>query len=1340
MGCQISVINNKDISIRIQVKKVGVVRDEHVESISNSRWSFGSTFSSRKERNGKPRSKKIADIGLDQWVCDIKPNSRLKFRGDGLSPNVLYEYTCSTSASVVADRVHKGEKEVKAKSQSSIQFFAFQLDHGLQLRAEELMDAKWIRTYELAHLCCEILPGLRVQDRDYYGDVYDQCFIANELVTYILLHRIAQSAPHAVALCQRLLENDVFLRVADGFDFENRFMFFRLNEDHEIVKSKGSLTPVSLDSSQHKFSIQTASCDGQSTRITTMRSMGGWLERRIGKLAFWRMRYFRLLPCGPAESGMRQLSEFSDPVSATAIRSIRSDDVQYVQRKGKKGKNGSNIIVLTLKDDKERPSSQQNANLPNKTKYYLKTDSPENCESWLRVLHTFAAELTPLGVVKRSALAFLFDDNMAYAFAKLLKVVSVRQDQQLDELFRISQNFCLLKSGRIGIFMETEEGRYEKYAEQIPVSHFNEHILLECEQRQTEGQSFHFSSRENAPTMGAKSRSSSDATFDSQECDLKDPSLADYRKFRRTHTSPKLSLVQNKNLKIGNIDRRQALEPCVLLTMSDGDMKNLLKKYKIRARLKTVLEDGLNRCIKKVALFNCLNSSQLAVLKIGLRFHALKQDEVLCYEGDRSHSLFIVYEGALDVVKRHVERNESRGILLKTLPNEHVLRTLRKGDTVCENSLILPGSLHRNTLRASKKSLVLSLDSRTFQQFLKRMRIQLKDLLRSHMVASLSTFELPFLDDEFLRDSFLSNCDLNTFEKGETIISEGDKATKFYLIYFGQVIAMKKQVVLRVLHRGQYFGEGSFILARRRYTATCVAERPTAVLVIDPEWMKTLHPEVLAKIEIRLLGPRSELLTILNHREAHRLFEEFLEGIDEKESSANGEREDIEDEGEKEVRVITENTKGNTACGINESIGGKRGKQGNAINLLRFWKAMRLYSSQLVKKSPMSPFKVNGMAARIVNAFVHKDSKMFVPGLDQKIRNDILTEVIADAANSDTFRAAEKLILKQMSKRYLENFKRTMAFIELLETVNAYVTTTPSLSAIETPPHVVSSGIKGPSANESQITSALDRNAVAGGHETAKEKTRVWSVAQVRQKDNGNSLFLGPSLISDINSDQEDNDPIFSRRCGNANNYRKGRLSLPKPIALISPIRKMSTPCQVKRMPKTETFCVESKKDKGKMEIAEIEGKEYESGSSGMLSSKMRNVKLDASLRDERKSTGGGETRYVVQRSSHVLGKDRTLPISPKTTDSQNLGFTAMPSIQSFHFADRSIPKLGNQSFKLSPQNPGTEGGLQASEAKIKEDMGPARLDASSAPRLRKKDKRRKFMPEDLLMNSGFVK
>eukprot|EP00466_Bigelowiella_natans_P010848 jgi/Bigna1/137641/aug1.40_g12349 len=104
------------------------------------------------------------------------------------------------------------------KERIAATFFAPRLTSNMEIVSAktDLKDLRFLLDQELQYLTRQVLMGVVLSDRDSpHGMRFEDVFISNELIAYMLLHRIAHCVEDAEGMGQRLLDAGVFEAAVD---------------------------------------------------------------------------------------------------------------------------------------------------------------------------------------------------------------------------------------------------------------------------------------------------------------------------------------------------------------------------------------------------------------------------------------------------------------------------------------------------------------------------------------------------------------------------------------------------------------------------------------------------------------------------------------------------------------------------------------------------------------------------------------------------------------------------------------------------------------------------------------------------------------------------------------------------------------------------------------------------------------------------------------------------------------------------------------------------------------------------------------------------------------------
>mmetsp|Transcript_20626 Transcript_20626/g.30862 ORF Transcript_20626/g.30862 Transcript_20626/m.30862 type:complete len:1014 (-) Transcript_20626:229-3270(-) len=520
------------------------------------------------------------------WNAEIKPGEKTLKTGDGL------------------DFVDQYELEIKSEYRNAThKFYMYRKLTPINFKASLLMDGKFLAVLELQSLVTYILPGLRIEDREYYGEVYEEVFVANELITYMIVHKVALSSDDAEVMCQKLLQFKVFEEVIEGLKFENKFMFFRLNTDSKLVQAKGKmlLKKNHMNLPMARFYRFTGSANQlQSPRVSDLRTMEGWMEKK-SRMGMWSMRFFRIIP-GETEKLSDVIAYYEDCVSIKHKGTIPLNTLETVQMYGKSGK----VFSISVKNSKKI--------------YYIRCSRAEQTTRWVNALQEFSQIFSPEDTLLRSRLALIFSRKMVHQLVKLMTTVHVKKGEWICKKGDIIDTLFVLKEGDIGLYINIQEtmkkdgktikkeGKEQYYYSQTPVSTFGEQVLF--------------------PNLGIYQWGASRRA--NEDCVL----------LKLT------SAAASKYIKSQIRNRRD---------------KNSVQI--VREVWRDILRARVDLIVKKLPLFRDLNIQQKNILKLGLQCRPLTKGQTLFYEGDPARELYIVFKGKLAQIQYSHQKKEE--VILK---------------------------------------------------------------------------------------------------------------------------------------------------------------------------------------------------------------------------------------------------------------------------------------------------------------------------------------------------------------------------------------------------------------------------------------------------------------------------------------------------------------------------------------------------------------------------------------------------------------------------------------------------------------------------------------------------
>ena len=225
---------------------------------------------------------------------------------------------------------------------------------------------------------------------------------------------------------------------------------------------------------------------------------------------------------------------------------------------------------------------------------------------------------------------------------------------------------------------------------------------------------------------------------------------------------------------------------------------------------KSKTDDDIKLIIKafsKHFLFSYLPADKVQELIIQMKCFIIEPNQIIFQQGNPGHTFFILAKGTAEII----------------------VNGLRKGfitEGYGFGELALLNNTERTaTIKSLDKVTLWGLDRKIFRQALKTLNTL--SFEENKNFAKNIPF-LQVLNDEQL-ESLLEEVVVQYFSNGQKIVIEGDPGDLFYIIKEGQVECSIKGKVLRVIERGEYFGEMALLYDAVR-SATITAVNKVSVL------------------------------------------------------------------------------------------------------------------------------------------------------------------------------------------------------------------------------------------------------------------------------------------------------------------------------------------------------------------------------------------------------------------------------------------------------------------------------------------------------------------------------
>ncbi|MFQ5581544.1 MAG: cyclic nucleotide-binding domain-containing protein [Mariprofundaceae bacterium] len=259
--------------------------------------------------------------------------------------------------------------------------------------------------------------------------------------------------------------------------------------------------------------------------------------------------------------------------------------------------------------------------------------------------------------------------------------------------------------------------------------------------------------------------------------------------------------------------------------------------------------DHAKLSFERTPLLSGLAGEELEVFMDSLQLQVVAADSYIYKEGDHGSYLYLIGMGNV-----RLEIKDPSG-------KRRVFSHLIEGDFFGEHAF-MSRIKHADVAIAETDCSVLMIDRNTFDNWVERypgIQSTVEDFYRARVLARIlaitPVFEGVHPD---ARLALANRFQLKAFDKGETIVREGDPGDTFYLIRSGQVKIFtcdmqnqNEQVPLGTMGEGGFFGEVALLTDKPR-TATVVADSRVELMELtraDFNEIVDIHPTVRKIVE-----------------------------------------------------------------------------------------------------------------------------------------------------------------------------------------------------------------------------------------------------------------------------------------------------------------------------------------------------------------------------------------------------------------------------------------------------------------------------------------------------------
>ena len=257
--------------------------------------------------------------------------------------------------------------------------------------------------------------------------------------------------------------------------------------------------------------------------------------------------------------------------------------------------------------------------------------------------------------------------------------------------------------------------------------------------------------------------------------------------------------------------------------------------------LQGTVSERIRQLLPKVPLLAGATEPQIRELLFSSRFHRAGPGTIIFRQHDYSESLYLVLEGRLEVLSK-----PDNG-------PERPVATMGAGEFFGEMSLI-SGRRRSATIRALSEAFLWEVGRKAMLKFI-HTTLAAKDLVDgAFLIHAFQAYAFSKVDYAVLA-RLAERARVLTFERGQSIIREGEKGESFFFLRSGMVKVFKirdgREIVVAYLSAGQYFGEMALLTGKPRVASVAAIDRVEVIQLAREDFLACVDgsPELKERFE-----------------------------------------------------------------------------------------------------------------------------------------------------------------------------------------------------------------------------------------------------------------------------------------------------------------------------------------------------------------------------------------------------------------------------------------------------------------------------------------------------------
>jgi len=251
--------------------------------------------------------------------------------------------------------------------------------------------------------------------------------------------------------------------------------------------------------------------------------------------------------------------------------------------------------------------------------------------------------------------------------------------------------------------------------------------------------------------------------------------------------------------------------------------------------------ERIRAILPRVPLLAGASEEQIRELLLSSRFHQPRAGEIIFRQFDYSETIHLILEGSVKI-----SIVGDNGV-------ERQVATKNPGECFGEMSMIM-GQRRSATAQASTDALLWEIGRKAMLKLVHMVPAAKDEIDRIFLIQAFQSYLFPGLGHSAL-SPLADQAKVLAFEKGATIIKEGDAADAFYFLRSGMVKVSKmrqeREIVLAYLAAGQYFGEMALLTNEPRMASVTAIDSVEVIQVRKDDFTEFVyeHPQLRTRID-----------------------------------------------------------------------------------------------------------------------------------------------------------------------------------------------------------------------------------------------------------------------------------------------------------------------------------------------------------------------------------------------------------------------------------------------------------------------------------------------------------